>query len=753
MSASPSQLTAHASRLFEEPEYRVEGPLKVTGGARYTADVQLPGTLWAKFLMSPHPHASILHVDTSAAKAVPGVHAVLTGADIGPRRFGRFLFDWPVLAWDHVLFVGERVAAVAAETREAAEEAVNLIVVEYEELPAVFEPEEALADGAPILHPDPSGYYYIMGERPSRPHPNLQGYQLKVKGDDDIERAFARAAHVFEDEYVGPRQHQGYIEPHACVVWIERDGTVRVYSINKSPFALRHQLSVVTGVPAQQIVVDSMFIGGDFGGKGHSIHEFACYYLAQATGRPIKSVMTYAEELGACNPRHAVKFFLRTGVAKDGRIVAHQSRAVFNGGAYAAAKPIPGLIVPAGPGALEVYNVPNARIETLVAYTNTVPCGHMRAPGAIHAAMAGEVHVDRIARELGMDPLEFRLLNAVRRGDTGPGGGSIREPRAVEVLEAIKRESKWGQQPLPPNHGRGITVRHREVGQGKSEIILRLLPDARIEAVYGTPDQGSGSATVVRRVAAAILSIDPERIVVRYATTADARPDPGSGASRVTHVVGRATAMGATTLKAKLEELASEVMGWPAGEVRLDDGRFVVGDQSASFAEVAERIARTGPVETYGEYDSSLGGQDDYNFYGYMVEVEVDPETGAFRLVDVLMVVDVGTIINPIAHQGQLEGSFIYGYGNAVMEELAVEDGRVTTLSLGEYKLPTEMDVPPLRTVLLKTEVGPGPFGAKAAGETTNSGLAAAIANAIYDAVGVRINTIPITAERVYQAL
>jgi CO/xanthine dehydrogenase Mo-binding subunit len=756
------QMTTEAASIFDEPEYRVEGPLKVTGRARYTADVRLPGALCAKFLFAPVAHARIVSIDTAAAKAMPGVHAVLTGQDIGPRRFGRQLFDWPVLAYERVLHIGERVAAVAAETRETADEALTRIHVEYEELPAVFDFEQALSAEAPILHPDPSDYYYLSGERPPRPHLNLQGYRMVTKGEEDIERVFARADHVFEDVYTGPKQHQGYIEPHACVVWIDPDGTVRVYSTNKAPFSLRHQLSVVTGLPAQSIVVDSMFIGGDFGGKGHTIEEFPCYFLAKATGRPIKATMTYSDELGACNPRHDGRIYLRTAVSGDGRIIAHQSRAYYNGGAYGGAKPTPGCMVPTGFSPMQVYNVPNTSMETFVVYTNTVPSGHMRAPGATLAALAGEEHVDHMARELGIDPLEFRLRNALREGDTGPQGEAINNPRAVEVLEAVRRETGWGEK-LPPNHGRGIALRHRDTGQGKTEILLRLLPNGRIEALYGTPDQGSGSATVVWRVAASVLSVEPELIQVRYGSTSEAPPDPGAGASRVTHIVGRATILAATRMKEQLEDLAAEVMGWPAGQVRLEGSEFRVPGsnsdaqpaQRASFEEVAARIARGAPVEVLGEFDSQAGEHkpEDASFYACVVEVEVDPDTGRVRPVDAVMAVDVGTIINPIAHQGQLEGSFAYGYGNAMMEELAVEDGKVTTLSLGEYKLPTEMDVPPLRTILVPTDVGPGPFGAKAAGEITNSGVTPAFANAVRDAIGVRIKAHPITAERVYTAL
>jgi CO/xanthine dehydrogenase Mo-binding subunit len=671
------------------------------------------------------------------------------------------LFDWPVLAFDRVIFAGQRVVAVAAETRDAAEEAVNLVEVEYEDLPAIIDAEDALTPDAPVLHPDHASYVYLEGVRPPLPHPNLQSYKLIQKGDPEIERAFAQADRVFEDVYTGPRQHQGYIEPHACVVWIDSDGVVQVFSTNKAPYRFRGQLSIVSGVPEQNIVVDSRFIGGDFGGKGNSIDEFACYFLARATGRPVKSVMTYAEELSSTNPRHAARIYVRTGVMDDGRLVAFESRAFYNGGACGGAKPAAGLSMATGFSTMQAYNVPNTRMEVFVSYTNTIPCGNMRAPGAPIAALAGEEQLDHIARELGIDPIELRLKNALREGDRGPSNELIRNPRPVEVLETLRREVNW--RALPPNHGRGIALRHREGGEGKTEIVLRLLPSGRIEALYGTPDQGSGSATLVRRIAAAVLSVNPAHIDVRYGTTGQAPVDPGAGASRVTHVMGKATIAGATELKARLEELAAEVMGWPAGQVRLEGSEFRASgadsggvELQASFEEVARRIAAGPPVEVVGAYDSHAqhNEAEDTSFYAYMIEVAVDPETGEVRPLDAVVVVDVGPIINPIAFQGQLDGSFVYGIGNTLMEDLEIdEEGRITTLSLGEYKLPTQVDIPPVRTILLPTEIGPGPFGAKAVGETTNSGVHPAISNAVRDAVGVRIKTYPVTAERVHEAL
>jgi CO/xanthine dehydrogenase Mo-binding subunit len=598
-------LALDVADLLATPEMRVEGALKVGGRARYVADVHRPGMLWARFLLSPVPHARIVAIDTAKAKAVPGVHAVLTGADIGPRRFGRAIQDWPVLAYERVRFVGERVAAVAAETREAAEAAVSLIEVQYEELPAIFDAEAAMAPDAPILHPDVASY----GERPGAPsHPNIQAHAFVQKGDPDIEGVFAQADLVIEDRYVGTRQHQGFIEPRGCVVWIEDDGTVQVVTTCKGPYGLRGQLARVTGVSSDQIVVDARFIGGDFGGKGTSIEEFACYYLAKATGRPVKAIMTYAEELAAGAPQHAATFNLRTGVMRDGRIIAHESRTYVDNGAYGGGRPNLPTTVSGGLQCLYGYAVPNTRLEAWVVSTNLAPGGNMRAPGAVHRGFAGEVHIDHLARELGMDPLEFRIKNALRPGDTGLTGEHFRNPRAVEVLERLREETGWGAQPLPPNHGRGVALRARHVGEGKGELLVRLLPDARIEVLSATSDQGGGIATVMKRVAAATLSVDLDRISVRYGTTAEAPNDGGVGGSHTTHVVGQATLHGATLLKARLEELAAEVMGWPAGEVRLERDRFVVagdGQAAAAFDEVAERIARGGMVEVVGAYDAA----------------------------------------------------------------------------------------------------------------------------------------------------
>jgi CO/xanthine dehydrogenase Mo-binding subunit len=439
------------------------------------------------------------------------VNAVLTGADLPEHaRFGRRLQDWPVLARTKVRFVGDRVAAVAAETRQAAEAAAQLIQVEYDELPAALTVEDALAADAPTLHEHAEDYAYFGGTRPPVPHPNIQG-QLVVTVGTDAERAaaFAHAYRVLEHTFRTPRQHQGHVEPHACAVWIEPSGTVRVVSTNKTPFTLRQQMSRTIGVPEDQIVVDSAFIGGDFGGKGTSLDEYTCYFLARATGRPVKAEMRYVDELAAGNPRHASVAQLRTAVDAHGHFLAHESRIAFDGGAYAAGKPIPGLILGGGLATLSPYRVPQARLQLTAVYTNTVPGGHMRAPGEVQALFAGESHVDLIARELGIDPLELRIRNAVRDGEPNGAGERVRESRVAAALETVRREMRWDE-PRPANVGRGLATDIRHIGGGRTSLRMRLVPaSGTIDVLTGMVDQGAGAHTVIRRVAAAALSVAP----------------------------------------------------------------------------------------------------------------------------------------------------------------------------------------------------------------------------------------------------
>lgn len=755
----PDRAAAAAPRdqPFQDPEARLDGHQKVTGAARFAADLKAPGMLWASYARSPHAHARIVSVDVSAAAAMAGVHAVLTGADLRPARIGRRLLDWPVLAWDRVRFIGDRVAAIAAETPELARRAADRVRVEYEVLPGVFDPEAALEPGAPLLHePDEArGYPWIGGERPLQAHPNIQGSARVRRGQDDIDQVFRRAHRVFEHRFIAPRQHQGHLEPHATLVSIDQ-GQTRVRSTNKTPFLLRRQMGLTLGIDPATIEIDSRYIGGDFGGKGLSLDEYACWFLARATGRPIKAVMDYSDELQAANPRHAAIIRLSTAVDTDGRFIAHRSRILFDGGAYAAGKPSESLIPPGGLGTFGPYVVPNVDLEVVTTYTNTTPGGHMRAPGEAQALFASESHIDEIAAGLELDPIELRLRNVVRAGDEGPTGVRYDAPRAVEVLETLRTASAW-QTPLPPNTGRGVGLSVRRPGGGSTTVSLGLTADGRIELLTGAPDQGGGIHTALQRMAADLLSVDMARIQVTVGTTSTAPNDAGLGGSRGTYLAGRALERAARDLRTRLETLAAARLGHEGSEVRLVDDRFVITDEVGETTTVPFDTALTQASipSISGTFDSRAEGIDDAiaSFVGYVAEVSVDPETGAVDVRQVTLVADVGTIINPVAHRGQLTGGFVFGLGCTMMEAIGVEDGRVTTTNLGDYRLPTSVDVPPLRVILLPPTPGSGAYGAKMAGELTNSVIGPAIANAVAAAVHVRLDRFPLTAETVYDAL
>jgi CO/xanthine dehydrogenase Mo-binding subunit len=746
---------------FARPERRIDGPGKVTGETRYAGDRTMPGALWAAFLSSQVAHGRIRRIDTSAARAMPGVHAVLTGDDIGDVRFGRQLLDRPVLVRDRVRFVGDRIAAVAADTLEQAEAAVAAIEVDIEELEPILEPEAALAPDAPVLHPDASSYRYLAGQRPPTPHANVQGHVVLRRGDEDLKAVFARAHRVFEHEFRTPRQHHGYIEPHATLVWIDADEIVHVVTTNKAPQRLRQLLSASLGIPPERLDVDAGAIGGDFGGKGYSVDEYACYFLARETGRPVRAVTSYAEELAALNVRHASKIRLRSAVDEQGRLIAHEARVIMDGGAYASAKPMPHLTPAIATAILPAYRCPNVLVDVQTVYTNSVPGGHMRAPGGVQGLFAGESHIDAMARELGMDPIEFRRRNLAQGDDESVIGERFREARGVEVLEAAADAVGWNR-PLPEGRGRGVAVGVHHVGAaiGPHNLRLRLLANGTVEVTTGLADQGSGMYTVIRRVVAATASIDESRVRIVRATTATAPLDPGIGGSWVTHMASRSSYELGTRLREWIDGRVPRALPDAPSSATLRDDALVdtaTGATLLGFDELAARlVAPDDPVELAAAYTADAhgpGAAGDQNFAACAVELSVDRETGVITIHDAVLASDVGTIISPIGHTGQLEGGFAFGIGTALMEELVVEDGLVTGRSLGETRLPAIRDVPPLRHVFLPTTLGPGAFGAKAAGEMSNAPVPPAIANAIADATGVRITELPLTPERVLGAL
>jgi CO/xanthine dehydrogenase Mo-binding subunit len=732
-----------------QPVGRAEGPEKVTGTAVYPADVNLPGTLVGKCLRSPYAYARIVSIDASAARKLPGVHAVLTGFDIPETLVGRFLRDIPVLARDVVRFVGQKVAAVAADDVDIAEAALNLIEVEYEALTPVLDPLEAMRPDAPVLHPNFSSYRGRVEE--PQEHPNISAHAVWKHGD--LDAGFAEAEMVFEHTFRTQHQHQGYIEPHACVVAVDQDSRVQVWVNSKMPFQVRKQLADGIDQPETMIRINPTVIGGDFGGKGGFMDTHVAYWLARETGRPIRMVMSYTEELMAANPRHPAVMTFKTGVKRDGTIVARHAHLVFDSGAYAAFKPARGVSY--GPRCLGPYKIPHSRIDAYMVYTNHVPCGSMRSPGDPQTIFASEAQIDLVARALGLDPYEFRQRNLVRDGDVSPLGKRWRNVMGPRVLEAAVRESGY-QQPRPSlpgkKVGRGMAIWERHVGAGTSVAKITIDTDGVVTLYTALRDTGSGFYTVLRQIVGEELGVPYKAIRMQTWSTDDTRFDTGVGGSRVTNVGGNAAYGAARAVREQLVARAAETYGWTASAITLQDQQILApGQTPVSLAALVTQAG--GVVEAEYTYNAESDGGLTV-FCAQVAEVAVDADTGQVTLMRFTTAHDVGTILNPMAHQGQIDGAVMQGIGYALMEELQYDADKISNVSLGEYKLPTIGDIPELRTVLVRgAGDGPTPYGGKAIGEQPISTVAPAIVNALLDATGSSFRELPVTAEKVFAVL
>lgn len=729
-----------------QPVPRIDNTGKVTGDARYTADVLLPGTLWAKTLRSPYSHARIERIDAARAANAPGVRAVLTGNDVRGIIYGRRYRDISVLAQDKVRFMGERVAAVAADTLEQAEAALELIEVDYEELPAVFDPLEAIKDGAPIIHPDLNSYKGLP-EKFAKP---TNEFVRNVFTRGDVAVGFAEADVIVENTFTVARVHQAFLEPHCCLVWIDEQGRIQMWSPCKVPQGLKESMCEAFDIPSEKIRVNPVAIGGDFGGKGAPFDEPICLLLARRTGRPVKMVMEYREEFIAGAPRHGGVIRLKTGVRRDGTIVAHQMEAYLDAGAYGGFRP--GAVVGGIAHGAGCYRAKHALISTSRVYTNNLPGGQMRAPGEPQGFFAAESHIDCVARKIGMDPAQFRMKNLMEEGDLTLTGGHYRGIRAKETLAAALKAADYDG-PKAKNTGRGVAMGYRGPGGGNTALKISLRPDGAIVIHTGLFEQGTGTYTTLRQIAAEELLCAPEEIQIDTLDTDYGVPfDSGIGGSRGTRVASGAAYRAAVDAREKLLALAEKLLGWAKSDIALA-GADLVHKKTKRRQPWPELLRRVGRAIT-GE---AVNRDDDHSpvtaFAAQVAEVSVDPDTGAVTLRKLTTAHDTGVIMNPIGHQGQIDGGVVQGLGYGLIEHLPVQDGRVQVAHFGEYKIPTICDVPPLKTVLLSSEDGLGPYKVKGIGENPISPVAPAIANAIEDAVGVRIRDLPLSAEKVYAAL
>jgi len=733
-------------QFIGRPVPRTDNTGKVTGEARYTSDVLLPGTLWAKTLRSPYPHARIVNIDASRAEKAPGVRAVLTGNDVRGILYGRRYRDISVLAQDRVRFMGERVAAVAAETLEQAENALELIQVDYRELPAVFDPESALQEGAPLIHPDVNTYKGLP--KPLDQPTNRFVHDVFTRGD--VEVGFKQADVIVDNTFTVARVHQSFIEPHCCLVWIDDRERVQMWSPNKVPHGLKQSLSQAFDIPKEKIRVNPVAIGGDFGGKGAPIDEPVCYLLALRSGRPVKMVMEYREEFFAGAPRHAAIIKLKTGVKRDGTIAAHQMDAYLDAGAYGGFRP--GAVINGIAHAGGCYRVEHARIAISRVYTNNLPGGQMRAPGEPQGFFAAESHIDCVARKLGMDPYAFRMKNLMEEGDFTLTGGHYRAIKAKETLRAAAKAAGYSAA-KPQYIGRGVAMGYRGPGGGTTSLKVGLSPDGLIVIHTSFFEQGTGTYTTLRQIVAEELGCDPEGIrISTLDTDSGVSADTGLGGSRGTRVASGAAFQAARAAKEELLGLAESKWGWAKSDTVIS-GKKLVNKKTKKQQPWGELLAQAGRSIT-GE---SLNKDDDHSpvtaFAAQVAEVAVDPETGEVTLRRLTTAHDTGAIMNPVGHQGQIDGGVVQGIGYGLIEYLPVQDGRVEVANFGEYKIPTVKDIPTLKTVIVASGEGVGPYKVKGIGENPISPTAPAIANAIEDAVGVRIKDLPITAEKIYSAL
>ncbi len=732
---------------------RIEGEGKVTGQTKYAADLPFENLLWAKVLRASVPHARIVKVDTSRARTLKGVRAILTGADVKGIFVGTRVKDQPVLAYDKVRFVGEAVAAVAADSEAIAEEAISLIDVEYEELPYVNDPVEALKPTSPLIHEDRNKYKNAPKLPEGMPSHNLQSHVVWKNGD--LDAGFAKAARIFEHTFRTPLSHHGYIEPCACTVHVHDDGRVEVWASNKGPWGLREQMAEDFGVPKEKIKVHIVHVGGDFGAKASLIDVPVAYYLSKATKRPVKLVFDYTEELLAGGHRHPAVIHLRTGVARDGTFTAIKGTLHFSGGAYGAPKANPQVTVLGGRRLASMYRVPAISCETYCAYTNQVPCTQTRTPGSPQVVFAFESQVDIIAKEMGIDALELRCRNILRPGDANPMGEKWSDILMGEVLERAVKASGWKKGGAKKNRGWGIALYDRGTPEGKASSALILEADGKVNILTGVPDVGPGFYTVSQQMVCETLGLPPEKVGVVFKDTDSLPFDPGTGGSKQTNTSGHAVNKSAHEVREKLIHLAARELGCRPEEIRQQGGKLTAPDKKSTTTQKMIELAvkeNGGPVFHLTNFIPKdmpkVTG-----FAAQVAEVDVDPATGGVRVLNLTTAHDTGTVLNHLTLTGQIEGGVISGFGFALMEENPMMDGKIATLTLGESKLPSIADVPPLKTVLVESPTGPTPFGGKAIAENPNVPTAAAIANAVADAVGVRIFDLPITAEKIYWRL
>ncbi len=745
---------------------RVDGIIKATGEAKYAADLSLPGMLYGKILRSPYSHARVLNIDVSKAARLPGIRAVVTGKEtIGFKAGGISVQgDEPYLALDKVRFIGDGVAAVAAIDEETAEEALDLIEVEYQELPSVVDPMAAMNEGAPLIHDHA---------------PRNISFKTDISYGD-VDKAFKECDYVREDRFETAPIRHGFIEPHAALANWDHSGRLTFWGSKQSPYFTYRNMAKALNVPLSRIRVVQPYIGGGFGGKNEMFNvDFCAALLSQRTGRPVKIVVSQEEVLFAYRQRHPTLITLKTGLKNGGALHALEANIIADGGAYLSI------------GAMSLYlmcsffclpyRLPNMRAKGYRVYTNTQPSCAMRGHGVPQSRFAAEVQLDIAAKEMGLDPIDIRLKNALKPGETTPNGFKITSCGLEESITECKRiMAKWiEERPKDgdPKKRSGIGIGcyafvsgPRMAGHNTAAAVIKVHEDSGISLSTGSTDAGQGSDTVLSQIAAEVLGVHLEDI--RYGMVdSDITPvDPGTYGSRVTFVTGNAVRIAAEDVRNQLLEVAANALEADPKDIVFKDRKVSVAgslDRSMSFSKLVKIAQYSGTGKTIigrgywapeglevVNFETGRGNMSaTYSFGSQLAEVEVDTDTGLTKVTRMAMVHDCGQPINEMLMEGQLEGSAIGGIGHALTEEIIRKEGQTMNASFLEYRMPTSLDACRMEISHTETCDEVGPFGAKESGEGIQVSVVPAIVNAIYDATGVAFKRIPVTPDVILSRL
>lgn len=737
---------------------RLEGIEKVTGEARFTGDLQIAGMLQGLVLRSPYPHALIESIDVSRAMRLPGVAGVLTQEDVKDINpyYGHCLRDRPLIAIDRVLYVGEPVAAVAAESKLVAEEASSLIEVKYKPLPIVATVEDALAPGAPILHEEVQGVgeFHELKSVATRERSNICHHEHLEAGD--ITRGFRESDEIFEDLFEFPMIYHYTMEPHTGIAHVDSD-FITLWTSSAHPFLIRSEIAQMFGYPFSKVSVVVPYVGGAYGAKSYFKIEPLVVALARKARRPVRIEQSVPESMLTIR-RHSAKCKIKTGVMRDGTVMAREAEILLDTGAYADNGPR--VAKRAALRILGPYRIPHYKIDVLAVYTNTVPAGSMRSIGGPQSIWPLESQMDIIAERLGLDPIDFRIKNLTKRGEQIRAGLKPMDADLIMDLKKIASIVNWKERSnASKNVGIAVGVSDSEASP-VSTAIIRLLSDGSIILLAGSTEVGQGTRTALCQIVAEELQTPLAKVNMRATDTMYTPFDRSTGASRSTTVMGTAVKAAATDLRRQLMDIGAELLKADSSSIVLKDSEIISGEKTLEYGKAVARYFGMAGGELIGRgYVRAGGGIDPvlpifWETGMGAAEVEVDLETGQISLKRYVSLADVGKAINPRQCQAQDEGASMMGIGHSLFESLQFENGQPLNSSLVDYRVPTFSDLPGrFETELIENGDGPGPYGAKGMGESGIVSVAPAIANAIAHGYGVRIRELPLTPEKVWRAI